>query len=222
MDTRVGQRSQARAGASAGELGVQQGERPGTKGWPSEPGLSPAFCLRHPGQSGEPQIPEEPSPSKERADTPQPNGVTGGPRAALPPRATSPAWGASTAPCVQKEEGIGAKQTGRAAKATRFTLKAVSLETTMANRRDGTARSQPIEPDRQQEGTGQHSQKVRGEPPAQGQAKEASREDPKAWDYNPSTSGVHFRGQRGHEDKQDLLSPVRQRYTGPSHTTGGH
>lgn len=130
--------------------------------------------------------------------------------------------GASTAPRVQKEEGIGAKQTGRAAKATRFTWKAVSLETTVAKRRGRTARPQPTQPGGQQEGTGQRSQKARGEPPAQGQAKEASREDPKAWDYNPSTSGVRFRGQRGHEDKQDLLSPARQRYTGPSHATGSH
>lgn len=97
MDARVGQRSHARAG-SAGEWGVQQGEHPGTKGWPSEPGPSPAFCLRHPGQSGEPQIPEEPRPSKERADAQGPNGVTGGPRAALPPRATSPAWGGFHSP----------------------------------------------------------------------------------------------------------------------------
>lgn len=132
------------------------------------------------GEAGSPKSRRSPGPAR-REQTPKGQMESpGAPGPLCRPGRLPQRGGASTAPRVQKEEGIGAKQTGRAAKATRFTWKAVSLETTVAKRRGRTARPQPTQPGGQQEGTGQRSQKARGEPPAQGQAKEASREDPKA------------------------------------------
>lgn len=63
------------------------------------------------GEAGSPKSRRSPGPAR-RADAQGPNGVTGGPRAALLPRATSPAWGGLPQPPVsrRKKESVQSRR----------------------------------------------------------------------------------------------------------------